>query len=448
MGTFQASYTLNPELITLIESKMRLAMYHGSKFADMIGRSFAEKMGREQEVLTLGPGQTQGFTGAPVETVAGFLDQGGLTMDIPVVDRLTDLPGALGDGALEGTEETAKYTFRRVQVHRTRKAYAPPVGMQRQATKKWKRWLVTDAEPKLRQHLSDYMPSNILSALHFGYSRELIASAASNGGGVTPVSHPNMFVAGSGAVSYAGGRPGTAGYEAAVETAIDGMSNMAQFKMTPDFIANMVQEAPRKKIRPIISKSGYPLYPIFVKDTQFNQLRAHANYKELALSLAVAKLESHPLAHLGECIMFGALIISDLKMWCAYTNALGTSSGLDTGITAGTVEYGPRPTAAQRAKGFLTGNTITNLDTGDVACCVLLGESALSIATAEEVTFHENLKDYEGVQGVGYDMIKSAVRNETFNYLGLITALAKDAFYENTGSILGLSWSPYALTYS
>jgi hypothetical protein len=74
------------------------------------------------------------------------------------------------------------------------------------------------------------------------------------------------------------------------------------------------------------------------------------------------------------------------------------------------------------------------------------------MATGEELTFHEQIEDYDGVQGTGIDMIKSVVRGETYNKLGLITlpdgtSLAKDAFYQNTGSALLLTYSPRSRTF-
>jgi hypothetical protein len=324
------------------------------------------------------------------------------------------------------------------------------MGMQRQATKRWKRWLVADAQPKLTQHYADFMPSNFLSAVHYGFSRELIAPTANNGIGVTPISHPNAFVAGVGQVSYAGGRPGTAGYEASVEAAINGMNGANPANaMTVAFLRDFVQALPNLKIKPLVHKGTHPLYPVFMVPQAFMQLRKDPEYKTFVQNLRGTDMADHPLAHLGEAIIDGALIITDLKLWYAYTNAMG----VDAGIPVGTVEYGPRPTASQRQQGWRTGNTISQLDRGNVAVCIALGASALTIATGEELTFHEDIQDYDGVLGVGYDNIKSVVRNETFNTLGLIKtlpdgiALAKDAFYENFSSAIGFTWSPYAPTF-
>jgi hypothetical protein len=45
-------------------------------------------------------------------------------------------------------------------------------------------------------------------------------------------------------------------------------------------------------------------------------------------------------------------------------------------------------------------------------------------------------------------MIKSVVRNETYDTLGQVPGLTKGDFYENTSSLIGITNSPYALSYS
>lgn len=432
-----------PELRNLLDKKMRLMMYWGSRFADLIGVNFLTKMGREEEVVALGPGRTlDRFVGAPIETVNGFIQEGRTDMLIPHVSRLTGLPVAFGDMPVEGKEEAFRHAYRSVYINRTTHACAPPPegSMQAQQFKQWKRWLMNSAEPALRQWFQDYFPSNLLSAMLYGYSRDLISPAAAGGRALGRVSHPNMIIAGSGRVSYSGGRPGTSGYEASVESALNGLTGAVGQGMSVALLRNLAQEAPRMKIKPIASKSGYTLYPYFGSDAQWMQLRADPEFKEFALALNIAKMEEHPLAHLGVAVVDGIIFITDLKMWCAYTHSD------DALITEGEVEYGPRPTAAQRAAGHYVGNTIENLDDGDKAVGILMGESALTIATGEEVSLKSNVEDYERVKGYGLDFIKSAVRNELYDKLGLM-GLTAGQFLENNHSAVAVTYTPHEFTY-
>jgi len=66
----------------------------------------------------------------------------------------------------------------------------------------------------------------------------------------------------------------------------------------------------------------------------------------------------------------------------------------------------------------------------------------LTIATAKDVEFKENVKDYDNIVGIGVQHIKGVVRNSMFNTLGLISGLAKDAFYEDNGSMMLITYSP------
>jgi hypothetical protein len=449
MNNFTVDYSANREMVTIIETEMRDAMYYGSRFSELIGMNFAKTMGRDKEVKSLGPGQTETLIGAPIETVKGFKDRSGLFLEIPYINRLKELPGALGNAPLKGKEETDQYSFLTVPINRWRKAYAPPMGMQRQATKSWRAYLWEKSRPKLTQWVQDFMPSNYLSALHFGGSRELIAPLTAQGRAISVVSHPNMYGAGVGKVSYVAGRPGTAGYEASVETMINTINAPdPQFKMTLKALRDFIQSLPELKIKPLSKSGGKPLYPVFMPPPAFTQLRESDDYKNFVQSLRGTLMQDHPLAHLGEAIIDGAIIITDITLWYAYTAAMG----VDAGISAGAPEYGPRPTASQRAAGFKTGNTIDNLDNGNVACTFALGETALLVATGEELTFHEQIEDYDGVQGTGIDTIKSVVRGDMYNKLGLITlgdgtVLAKDAFYQNTGSAILLTYSPRTRTF-
>jgi hypothetical protein len=76
-----------------------------------------------------------------------------------------------------------------------------------------------------------------------------------------------------------------------------------------------------------------------------------------------------------------------------------------------------------------------------------MGESALSVATGEEVEVKSNVEDYENTKGYGLDFIKSVVRNEIYDKLGLMGLTAGD-FYENTSSMIGVTYSPYKLEYA
>jgi len=430
----------NAELRTLLEEKMRRQQFHGNRFAQWIGPEFVKRGGGNEEVIAHAPGDEPGWTGAPIEPVTAFIQKGRTDMLIPVRNRLTGLP-VFGGVQLLGTAEAPAYGYRSVYINRTRKAYAPPTGMEEQKTRQYYTSLIGEANAYLNTWMNDWFPASLLSSIFFGFSTDLIAPTVAGGRAVGSVSHPNFFVAGSGQVAYTGGRPGTAGYESAVESALNGLTGAAGQQMTVQFIRNLVFEAPRAKIAPITTKDGFPFYPIWMKDAAWVQLQADPDFQSLSKSLHISELSKHPLGNGMVAFIGGAAIFVDLKFWSARTNSD------DPLVTAGTVEYGPIATAVERAVGMKFGNPMTQLDTGAKAMCVLCGQSMLSVGTGQKIKFTDEMLDHGNVKEIGIDFIQSAVRNEVYDTLGLIPGRAKGDFYENTSSLVGATFSPYALSY-
>ena len=431
----------NAELRTLLAEKMRRQQFKGSRFARWIAPNYLAAGGQNtaEEVVSTGPMGPK-WTSAPIEAVDAFIQQGRTDMVIPVRSILTGLP-KFGDSQLRGSEEPMAFTFRAVKINRWRKAVAPPVGMNRQKIKQWAKQDVMSASNSLMDWYRNFLPSNILSAILGGYSREVVAPVVNGGLGQAIVSHPNMIVAGTGRVAYTAGRPGTVGYENSCATAIDGLTNTAEDKMSVAFVRNLVFEANRSNIKPLVTKDGYEFYPIWMKDSAWLQLRTSAEFIAYAQSLTLSEMSKHPLGNGAVAIIDNAVIYVDSMLWNAYTNTT------DALITSGLVEYGPRPTAGQRAQGLYTANTINALDTGTKAVCILVGQSMLSIGTGEEMDLIDDEEDYGAIKGMAIDMIKSIVRNETYDTLG-ITGLTAGDFYENTSSLVGVTYSPHALSYA
>ena len=433
--------TNNPELRTLTEEKMRRQMFWGNRFASWIGEKFVKAGGAGgEEVYSLSQ-DTPKWTGAPIETVNAFIQKGRTDMLIPVRNRLTGRP-TFGGNQLFGKGEPPAYSFRSVFINRTRKSYSPPTGMELQKTKQWATSLVDEARGYMSTWLSDYVPENLLAATFFGYSSDLLSPASAGGRAVATVSHPNFFIAGQGQVTYANGRPGTAGYEGSVETALDSLVGNANGGMTCRLIRNLVFEAARLKIKPITLKSGFEFYPVWLKDSQWLQLQADPEFQSLAKSLHIADLDKHPLGNGMVAYFGGAVIYNDLRFWSARTHLT------DATVTAGTVEYGPTPTTAERNAGFYFGNTITQLDTGSRALGVLVGQSMLSVGTGQRLKFEDQAEDFGNHVELGLEMIQSWVRNETYDTIGFVPGLNRGDFYENTSSLVFATNTPYALQYA
>lgn len=308
--------------------------------------------------------------------------------------------------------------------------------MSRQYTKGYADYLVTQAADALRQWFGeDYHPGNFILTMLAGASRDLLVPAVAGGRAYGIKSHPNLLVAGNGLVSYSGGRPYTASYEAAVAAALDGLTDAVTDYFSCQLVIASVEEAIRRKIRQIVLKGGTAFYPIFASDAQIRQLRADSEYKDWIKRMP-EELVKHPLAANAEVYIGGALIIPDLKMWGVRTHSD------DANVTVDTVEYGPAPTNAIRGEGIKVGNWIDALDTVDKKCAILMGASAMSVCVGERMVLKEDVEDYENVKGIGIDTIQSVVRSDIFDEDGSNGLTAGD-FQENTSSMVIATYSPH-----
>ncbi len=425
--------------VDILSEKMRREQWWGNKFAEFVAPNFVKSVGRD--IAVRNPGDPPAFTGAPVEVFEEFVADGQIDMRIPVAIRLTGMP-IHGDRPLKGNEEAQAIAWRTIKINRTRKAVSKPTGMSRQITKKYADYMVNEAAKNLTSWWGeDYHPGNFILATLAGSSRDLLFPAIAGGRAIGMVSHPNFLVAGDGLVTYSGGRPGVAGYEASVEAAVNGLTDTLSDYFSCNLVRNAVAEAYRAKIKPIVLKSGTAFHVIFCSDAQILQLRADSEYKDWIKRMP-EDLAKHPFAASAEIYIGGALVIPDLKMWGIRTNAD------DGNVTAGTVQYGPAPTAAQVSAGWLVGNWINQLDTVNKKCAILMGASALSVGVGERLALKEDVEDYENVKGIGVDTIQSVVRNDIYDQDGKISGLAAGDFYQNTSSMVIASYSKHSMSYT
>lgn len=387
------------------------------------------------------------FSGSPIEAFRQFVTQGKTTLDIPIRVRLTGKP-VFGSKALEGTEETAKIVFRTVRINMTRKAYSKPSLISAQITIPYLENLMTEANDYLTQWWNDYHPGNFIVALTGGSSIDLINTAVAGGRGVAVMSHPHLYIMGGTKVAYTGGRPGTAGYETACSTAIDACNSATNNALTVARISALVLEAQRQRIAPILLKAGFKRFAIWISDAQWMQLQSDPNFKDFYKRLP-NELDDHPLATGARADLMGAIIYVDQNLPHAATN-----TNYEAGYQAppsNKVWYWPQPTAAEYANGEMVGNMIERRCTLPRKVGFLIGQSALSVGIGVPVSggkkgpsmqFVDNTKDYGAIQGIGIATIQSVVRNDVFDQDGMITGLTAGDFYENTSSLVFVTYSP------
>jgi hypothetical protein len=432
---FDFTSRLNPKLLA---ERMYRQQWRQNKFAQWVAPEFIKKGGKGEEVGTLGM-DTPNFSGAPIEVFEQFVKMGRTDMDIPVRNRLIADP-VFGDSPLKGTAEAAVVAFRQILINQTRKAYAPPTGMSKQITKAYAENLINKADAYIRQWWNDYHPGNFILTMLAGASLDVVAPTTLGGRALGYVSHPNLVVAGSGLVSHAS-LPGTAGYEAAVEAALNGMADDPKFYMSVGLIRNIVVEAARLRIPRVVLQNGFEFYPLWLSDSAWVQLMLDPEFKDFYKRLPEG-LKGHPLATGAESYIAGAALYPDLSLWGARTNAI------DPTVTAGTVEYGPSPIAAQRGLGRKVGTWTNQLDISNIKMAMLIGQSAMAVGVGEKISFTDQLDDHGAVQEIGIKTIQSVVRSDVYDRDGKVPGLSAGDFYENTSSLVVATFSKHTLKYS
>lgn len=440
---FSLTGRANPNLVA---ERIRRQQWRGNWFGMWVAPEFIKKAGVDI-VPKVGP-DGPSFTGAPVEVHRDFVKHGKTTLDIATAMRLVKQP-VFGDKPLAGTGEGKRVIYRTVRINVTRKAYTPPSLMSAQITVPWLEQEMLKAEADLTRWWNDYHPGNFIYSLCAGASLDLVAPSAEGGRGVGIVSHPNFYVAGVGQVSYAGGKPGTAGYESAVASALAGMTDTSQFHMRVGLVRNLVVEAQRKRIAPIVIQGGYRFYAVWISDAQWVQLQEDPEFKDFYKRLPEA-LKSHPLATGAVAYIAGAVIYTDMSLFGARINAT------DSNVTAGTVEYGPAPTAAQRSAGYKVGGWIENLDTSNLKIGFIVGQSALHIGIGVPVlsgkkqptiAMTEQYEDHGALTEIGIATIQSVVRGDDFDQDAMVTGNTAGDFQENTGSLAFATYSRHQLAW-
>jgi hypothetical protein len=442
---FSVTGRMNPRLIA---ERIRRQQWRQNIFGPWIAPEFV-KIAKDTVAVTTPGSDMPKFTGAPIEVHDAFITRGKTEMDIPVMMRLTKRP-VFGDKTLKGKGEGARVLYRSVQINLTRKAYKPPQGISAQIALPYLEGELWKAEEHLTTFLNDFHPGNFILSLLAGASLDLVAPTAEGGRAMNYVSHPNFIVAGNGPVSYVAGKPGTVGYEASVEAALSGLSDVATDYMSVGLVKKLTKEAARRRIAPISVNGRFKFYAMWISDSQWLQLQNDAEFKDWMKRLPDT-LKTSPLATGAEAWIDGCAIYVDQNLFGARINAT------DPSVPAGTVEYGPAPTAEERALGFKVGNWIENRDTSNIKCGFIIGQNALSVGVGvpllgnqkgPKIKMSEEIDDHGMIVEIGMAMVQSVVRTDQYDHDAMVSGNTAGDFQENTGSLVFATYSPDALAYS
>jgi len=362
--------------------------------------------------------------------------EGGTSLMIPMKMTLKGRP-ILNDDVATGRGMRNSFIYKTVRINQIRQVVNVKAGeYNEQIIKKWIKTLLGQGQPQLQDWYRRYVNTSMLKRAFFeGRSYELTASAPF-GLGLSKISHPNMFVAGNGFVSYTGGKPNTAGYEASVETALNTLGVGDTFNMT--LIKDVASLLGRtKRIMPCIKTSQGEFYVWMITPFQKRQIQDDAEWKQICTTILPREQDPRLNYILNSRIGvgYGFIFCEDIGGWGAHTNA--NPNGWATAPSAGSPKFGVEDAGGSDFPDIAT------LDDSPFQCSVIFGAGgALNLGVAKRTTFHEQVTDFGNQQELEARMIAGCERGDLFDSDAQISGNTAGDFVENTSSAMVVTYSP------
>ncbi len=315
-------------------------------------------------------------------------------IEIPIHRQLKNLPQT-GKSQLAGHEERPRINFLQVPIMLQRHAELPQdSSMGTQVNKDLR--LLENTRPALIQHYArceEYLGASY--AMYYGYSWGVLNdpwfSAETK---ISATSHPHIYVAGQGKVSYSGGYPGTGGYETSVASAINAIGPSHRFDA--GFLQALKADPIIRKIPPIIMKNQNPLRLLVVhpwqivdleNDTTFNNIVAHAMVAKYAMD--------NPYLVAAKYVYAGfAIYESDTAVWpCRVSSSLPV--------------FGPATISDLES--------FENYASDTMFAAIVLGNNAIAKAIGSAMQYKRRTDDYGELVGIAYMLIHGYSRGDYWN---------------------------------
>ena len=364
-------------------------------------------------------------TGKPIEVLTQFQTQGRDTLEIPMLNPLTGDP--IYDAQLLGNEEEMKLTYKEVKLFIYRKGVVvqdSKMGKQL-LSKDIERQLMKKAQSALKDYFSRLIGYQPYNALLEKYSSNLTASTLLGGAGLTPVLHPNFYVAGATDPTWSA-TPAT--YATNVAAALNTLTDTSTKRLNAEAIKKMVRKASSLKIQPAHKVNGKLLYDIVISESgaydlaKDEEFRTAMNYAYMGAQ-EKAKLD---YGQLDGMIFFNAVIHVDQTIPDA---KISGDSGHDT---AKTVSFGN------------TSPLANPLSTGNRKLAILFGSSAVACGYASPLSFEQETWDYKYKVTEGADMIVGFERADIMDYDG---KFGTAGFKENASSLVFAHWGDSSVVF-
>jgi hypothetical protein len=428
----------------LLDLKIRNATWNKSYWIQWMGFIGGQNKNIFEAPQTFGQKDVTKPTGQPIEVLRDFQYKGRGNMDIPLYYPLTSR-GIAGALTALSTGERPKVAYMGVTINQQRKVYLAQdskMSPQLLGDKEVIRKLIRGGV----EYLGDWFGRWFGFQPHYsfleGASENLVIPVANGGLAFGRSSHMNFYVSGSGRVPFSNTK---ATYEAAVATAVNGLSSSNPF--CTDTIQNAVYYARHNHRLSPMKYDGHNVYPMIISDAAALQLQNDTKWQNRLTYAAERSLKANPL-FTGNIagIYAGALIIIDETMPSVHTNAEPAIGGVTyyqvgrstTGDTTG-------PCYGVGDSNSLPDYMNTPVDPGPYKPWIIFGASSLACGVAGDIEIDEEVYDFKQKKEVAAGIIMGMQRTDVFdfdNFFGLKGV--GDQRYENTASVVGVTYSPSA----
>ncbi len=406
----------------LLSADLKYAPFYGDSFWTRY-MGFVGSKGNYPQSVALGSSETKRLTatGKPIEVLTNFMDEPGDTMEIPLQNPLTDQP--LYDTQLLNNEEEPKLTYMTVHTHIFRKGVVlRDSKVSEQVLKKIAKKLMGQSQANLKDYFRRLIGYQPYLALLEKYSANLTAAKAVSGGlGLTPVLHPNFFVAGTTKPTWSE-TPAT--YATNVANALATLTDTASKRMSAEMVKKMVREASLLKIRPATNINGTLLYDIVMSEAAAYDLSKDTEF-QTAFNYAYMGAQDKSKLNYGQIdgtVFFNALIHVDQTIPDAKITG-------DTGFDSSkTVSFGNYNTYMANP-----------ISAGQRKLAILFGASAVGCGYAAPLSFEQENWDYKYKLTEGADMYIGFERADILDFDGKYGTAGY--LKENASSLVVAHWA-------
>lgn len=321
-------------------------------------------------------------------------------IEVPMLRNVVNLP-RIGKEQMKEFEEEMKVNFAQIPVELMRHAVKPQEStIDTQVNKDLQ--LLKNAYPALERHYARAMNYLLCGfAMYYGYSWNVLASARWSGDSkVSAHSHPHIYVAGSGKVSYASGYPGTSNYETQIGTNLGTVASGDVFDTS--FLQALKADQQVQRINPLIMKDGTELRLLIAHPYQIKDLENDAVFREVQSRAMVQQYAKE-----------NPYLVGAKYVWAGFAIFENDTVAWPVRVNSGVPEWGPATVQISTKTGNLDSFDSYSSDT--LFAGLILGSNALAIANADRMEFKKRVDDYDELVGIAYRHIPGAARADFWN---------------------------------